>query len=428
MSSGAQAQVSLKGSQDAWLIAVDENSFWHTSYPRHTNFAMFELEQNFNNSQGYGMSKNVCTLGRNGDLVSSVYLYTELNPITYAAGAPFNPAIGNYANYVNSFPHALIDRLVCLIGSTDLDTQYGEYMELFESLTAPPEKLMGEQNFRYATQEGCAIASTFFQRLWTPLRFWFCRFYEQALPYIALYWNTIDIELSTRALSSLVQYGSGGGITAANCTIPSTPNRLTLLVNYIFLDSAERASVGDDVHEFVYDQVQYLGPQSVSATATAMQHNIRYNHPVQEIIWVCQRNACKAANDWFNFGGVTETGTTAGVGTTRESEPFLQARILINNNERTIKHYAPYYRLVKPWEAHTRYPAADRKVYCYPFALKPEDIFDTGSLNFSKLDNAYLEITYQSGALGWDGETHIYARSKNILKIKDGMAGRRFAA
>jgi hypothetical protein len=132
-------------------------------------------------------------------------------------------------------------------------------------------------------------------------------------------------------------------------------------------------------------------------------------------------------NDWFNFNGIAEVGTTAGLGTTRDSDPFGTARIFINNQERTIDHPAAYYRLVQPWQSHTRYPQSDRRVYCYAFGLKPEDIFDTGSVNFSRVDNAVLAITYRP-ALGWAGQTHIYARNKNIMKIVNGQAGKKYAA
>lgn len=422
MSDGAQAQISLRGPQDVYLLAVDENSFWSTRYPRHTNFAVAEMEQNFQTGSSYGMMKNIASLGRNGDLVSTVYLYTELNPIVYTDTDSFKPETGSYCNYVNAFPHALIDRVATLIGNVEYDVQYGEYMEIMESLMAPPEKLMGEQNFRYATQEGCAYASTFFQRLYTPLRFWYCRFYEQALPYIALYWHTIDIELSTKALAQLVQFKT---ITSADVTIPNAPNRMTLLVNYVFLDKPERVAFGDGDHEYVFDQVQYLGPQSVQAGSGTIQHNIRFNHPVQELIWVVQRRTVVTENDWFNFNGLPETGTG---GNTRDSDPFSNARILINNHERTIMHPAEYYRLVQPWQSHTRYPPSDRRIYCYSFSLRPEDIFDSGSVNFSRLDNAYLQVMYKQAPLAFDGTIHIYARNKNVMKINSGMAGKKYAA
>ena len=70
MTSGAQAQVQLRGPQDVYLLASDETSFWKTEYPRHTNFAIAEMEQNFGTQAGYGMQKNVASLGRNGDEIT----------------------------------------------------------------------------------------------------------------------------------------------------------------------------------------------------------------------------------------------------------------------------------------------------------------------------------------------------------------------
>jgi hypothetical protein len=49
---------------------------------------------------------------------------------------------------------------------------------------------------------------------------------------------------------------------------------------------------------------------------------------------------------------------------------------------------------VQPYQAHSRFPAADRWVYCYAFGLKPEELLHTGSVNMSRMDNASLRITY----------------------------------
>lgn len=428
MSSGAQAQVALRGPQDVYMLATNDHTFWKTTYARHTNFAITELEQNFQMTAGYGMNRVIGKIGRNGDLCSGVYLYTELPAITYVDAPPvYDLSTNTWASYVNAFGHALIDRLVALIGGSDFDTQYGEVMELMEALMAPPEKLMGEQNFRFFSPAGAAASSTHPNRLWTPFKFWFCKFYEQALPLIALYWHDVEIELSTRPLSQLVMYGSSGLCGPANVSIPTAPTRMTMLVNYVYLDRAERAAFADGEHEYVFDQIQYLGPQSVHTGDGTIQHNIRFNHPVQELLWVCQRTAATVLNDWFNFGGMPDPGAQAL--DTRTSDPFLRAKITLNGHDRTIEHPAPYYRLVQPWQAHSRYPASDRMVYCYSFAIRPEELLDTGSVNFSRFDNAYLNITYNSSVpLQWDGVTRIYARNKNVLKITVGMAGKKFAA
>lgn len=423
MSSGAQAQISLRGPQDAYLLATDETTFWRTSYTRHTNAAIAEIQVNFQMTPAYGANKITALLPRNGDLVSTVYLYSQIAPISYTGGVPFDIIAGNYAAYVDAFPHAMIDNIVCKIGQTDYDTHYGYYMEMMESLMAPANKLMGEQNFRYATQQMRAIQSTFTQNLWTPLKFWFCRFYEQSLPYVALYWHDITFELTTRPLTQLVQYA--GAITSANVTVPAAPS-MTLMVNYVYLDTPERSAFADGEFEYVFDQVQYLGPNAINLTSGQQQHNIRFNHPVQEIIWACQQTANLTNNDHFNFDGPAETGTVVGV--TRASDPFLTGRITLNNNERVITLPANFFRLVQPSQSHSRNTNFDRRIFCYCFGVRPEDLLDTGSVNFSRLDNAFLQLTYSTGALAWVGNTFIYARNKNVMKVSSGMAGKKFAA
>jgi len=436
MSSGAQAQVSLRGPQDAYLLSTEESTFWRAAYTRHTNAAIAELQQNFNMTPSYGANKILATITRNGDLVSCIYLHTKLQPISYPNN-DFSIAPNRFAAYVDSFPHALIDSVVAKIGQTEFDTQYGYYMEMMEALMSPPQKLMGEQNFRYNTLEMRAIQSTFAQELWTPLKFWFCRFYEQALPYVALYWHDISLELSTRKLSELVQFA--GGATIANTTVPANIDTLNLLVDYVYLDGPERdnfmaaktesgAESEDDPStymEYVFDQVQFLGPNIVGVSGGSTAHNIRFNHPVQEILWACQQKSALDANDHFNWDGPTVAGTVAGL--TRPTDCFKTARMSLNNNERVIPLAANYFRLVQPSQYHSRNPAADRRLYCYCFGIAPENMLDTGSVNFSRLDNATLTLEYLT-TLPSPITTYIYARSKNIMKVQNGMAGRKYAA
>lgn len=424
MSSGAAAQIALRGPQDKFLLSNEENTFWRTEYPRHTNAAVAELSANFQMSTTYGANKIVAKIPRNGDLISQIYLRSQINRITYGA-VPFSIGPNNYAAYVDSLPHAMTDRVVCRIGSTEFDTQQGLYMEMAEALMAPANKLMSEQNFRYATQEMRAIASTFDLDLWTPLRFWFCRFYEQALPYVALYWNDLDIELTTRPLSQLVQYV--GACNSGNTTVSATPN-LTLVFNAVYLDEPERRQFSAGRHEYIFDQVQYLGAASVNNTMSSVTINIRFNHPTQELLWVCHQGANATANEWFNWDGPLESGSV--VAQTRPSDPFVTARINLNNNERTENLPASYFRLIQPQQYHSRVPSTDRRVYCYSFALRPEELLDTGSVNFSRYDSAYLNLVLPAagGPTAWNGNVHVFARSKNIAVIEKGMMGRLYAA
>ena len=52
----------------------------------------------------------------------------------------------------------------------------------------------------------------------------------------------------------------------------------------------------------------------------------------------------------------------------------------------------------------------------YSFALKPEEHQPSGTCNFSRIDNARLELTA-------DQNLNIYAVNYNVLRIMSGMGG-----
>ena len=179
------------------------------------------------------------------------------------------------------------------------------------------------------------------------------------------------------------------------------------------------------------DQTQFLGSENVPITATTHNHSIRFNHPVQEIIWALRRADRTADNDWFNFSGNL---TTAGALPVQlPTDPFYSASILINNQERVLTKPAMYFRTVQPYQSHNRIPASDRYVYTYCFGMKPEELLETGSVNMSRLDNAVLRINYNAAVSSTiippvTGNLFVYARNKNIIKVTVGMSGLKFAA
>lgn len=422
MSAGCGAQVQLRGPQDSHTLAIDEGTFWRIEYTRHTNAAVGELIGSFNSSVSYGAPRVSATLDKLGDIISTIYLRTNLAPIAYNVGA-VNPYVAatDYAAYVDSFPHALIDQVACRIGNVELDRQSGLYMELAESLMAPSNKLMSEQNFHFATDAMRGVASTFNQDLWTPLRFWFCRFYEQGIPLQALYWNEITIEFAFRRLTDLVQYY--GAMTAADVTVPTTLN-VSLVYNAVFLDNPERQNFAENKHEFVYDYVQFIGTTSVTNQMTNVRVPIRFNNSVNEIIFVCQQEAAETARNWFNFDGPNETGTGGDV---RAGDPFATARIMLNNSIRVDPQPPIFYRVIQPQQYHSRIPdVTNRRVYCYSFAIRPEELLDTGSVNMSRMDDAAIEMTIDA-ARKWTGKVYVYARAKNYYSIEQGVASRLYA-
>jgi hypothetical protein len=404
---------------DAWTTSNREFTFWIAKYLRHTNFAVAELQMPFQNNATFGRNRITAQLMRSGDLLNGCYIYASIDPIAYD-GTP-----GSYdisltppaaAWYVNSLGHAMIRDVKLIIGNTEFDTHTGEFLELSDQLMAPPEKLLGEMDGHYNTVQQLIFAAQNQQHLYTPMRFWFNRFHEQALPMVSLYWHEVDLYLSTRSIDDLTVV-SGGAV--GHVTVPQDPAEMHMLCNYVYLDRPERAAFANGKHEYVFRQTQFLGEEAHPATSASQNHNIRFNNPVTEIIFVCQQDAHVAAKDYFEYGGIPE-----GAPDVHAADPIRSAQILLNNQERTIMHPARYYRLVQPWQCHSRVP--NGFIYCYSFAKDPENLLETGSVNMSRMDSAVLRVLYKTGAQAWPGQFRCYATSIQITKVNAGMMGVKF--
>jgi hypothetical protein len=438
--SGAQCQLACRGAQDVYLLSPADVTFWKTTYARHTNFAITELEVSYNSTPGFGKQKTSATITRAGDLLSSMYVSFDLPRIQYpSTGNLFSLQNRSYAYWVDAIGHALMQEVTLRIGQHEFDTMQSEYFEMFESLAAPSDRLLNEMTGRYFHPAACALASLLDQHMYVPLRFWFNRFTEQALPLVALYWHEVDISMTLRNRSELFSaIGSAATdlkLATPTITVPSDIQNMSLLCNYVYLDRPERAAFANSKSEYLIDATQFLGSEAVTGPGT-VRHSIRYNHPVQEIIWAIRKSTAVTLatatpvpdqlnpNGWFDFSGNNATGLPVSF---LPTDPFKAAKITLNNHDRTIDHPAVYYRQVQPYQSHSRIPHHDRWVYCYSFALKPEELLSSGTVNMSRMDSAYLNIEYWGlGAAPYspvtDATFFCFARSKNVAKVTVGSS------
>ena len=80
---GGLLQLAAVGSQDTYLTVDPEVSFFKMSYNRHTNFAIETIPAIFNGTSEFGQ-RVTCTIPRNGDLVTGMFLKVELKILTPA--------------------------------------------------------------------------------------------------------------------------------------------------------------------------------------------------------------------------------------------------------------------------------------------------------------------------------------------------------
>ena len=320
---GGLMQFVAYGAQDIYLTGNPQITFFKVVYRRHTNFSMEAIEQTFNGQADFGR-KVTCTISRNGDLIHRVYLQVTLPGVVCGAGADGagtgSAALTNSCSFcfrwTNYVGHVLIRSVEVEIGGQRIDRHYGDWLNIWNELTQEPGKQAGYDNMvgNTVALTGTGHSSTEATTLYVPLQFWFCRNPGLALPLIALQYHEVKINLEFRqkeetyVTSSSVIECSGGGTGCSVC-VPSL-EAASLYVDYIYLDTDERRRFAQVSHEYLIEQLQFTGDESV--TSTNVKVKLNFNHPCKELIWVVQRDdvvgprnstggRVQQTNQWNNY-------------------------------------------------------------------------------------------------------------------------------
>jgi hypothetical protein len=544
---GGLMQLVAYGAQDVFLTGTPEITFWKVSYRRHTNFAMESIEQTFSGQADFGR-RVTCTISRNGDLAYRTYLQVTLPEINQnmlpTAGSQND---GVFARWLDFIGEQLIAQVEVEIGGQRIDRHYGDWMHIWNQLTMSSEQQRGYYKMignttqltyitdpQFAAVSGpCSAAGGPSQvcaprnalpetTLYIPLLFWFNRNPGLALPLIALQYHEVKINLDIRPTGECLWAVKSLGATSGAQSVPTAYQQslvaASLYVDYIFLDTDERRKMAQNPHEYLIEQLQFTGDESVGSSSNKIK--LSFNHPCKELIWVVQPDSnvdyCSsldAAGTLFRtlgaqpfnytdaidalpnaihaFGGPAETNGANGViasnglfqmpgsldsgsqmnttsywesGMTNNAalpfgtqvaganphsatgsfvsdagtfvlaetaldmhcwgeNPVVTAKLQLNGQDRFSEREGSYFDVVQPWQHHTRAP--DTGINLYSFALRPEEHQPSGSCNFSRIDNAVLQLVLSSGTVAGTStaKVRVYAVNYNVLRIMSGMAG-----
>ena len=103
--------------------------------------------------------------------------------------------------------------------------------------------------------------------------------------------------------------------------------------------------------------------------------------------------------------------------------PVVTAKLQLNGQDRFSEREGTYFDQVQPYQAHTRHP--DTGINVYSFALRPEEHQPTGTCNFSRIDNATLQLVLSNATVEGTktAKVRVYATNYNVLRIMSGMGG-----
>jgi hypothetical protein len=528
---GGLMQLVAYGAQDIYLTGNPQITFWKVTYRRHTNFAMESIEQTFNGQADFGR-RVTCTISRNGDLAYRTYLQVTLPEINQSMKGTTGAV---YARWLDFPGHQIVDDVELEIGGQRIDKQYGDWMHIWVQLTMDKNQergyykmignttqltFMTDPSFAdvdgpcgaNAPRQVCAPRNALPETtLYIPLQFWFCNNPGLALPLIALQYHEVKINIDIRAIDEcLWAVKSLNDTTGADQKVSTAYSQslvsASLYVDYVYLDTDERRRMAQNPHEYLIEQLQYTGAESVGSSSNKIRLN--FNHPCKELIWVVQPdcnvdycasttgstllnkalgaqpfnytdavdalpNSVKAfggdaaigsttnafinasglfadagaedvasgltynsANLWEAAGGgtghagsgVSDAGTFVLAETSLDmhcwgENPVVTAKLQLNGQDRFSEREGTYFDQVQPWQHHTRAP--DTGINVYSFALKPEEHQPSGTCNFSRIDNATLQLVLSNATVEGTNtaKVRVYARNYNVLRIMSGMGG-----
>ena len=103
--------------------------------------------------------------------------------------------------------------------------------------------------------------------------------------------------------------------------------------------------------------------------------------------------------------------------------PVVTAKLQLNGQDRFSEREGTYFSWVQPYQAHTRNP--DEGINVYSFALRPEEHQPSGTCNFSRIDNATLQLVLSNATVEGTktAKVRVYATNYNVLRIMSGMGG-----
>jgi hypothetical protein len=210
--------------------------------------------------------------------------------------------------------------------------------------------------------------------------FFFSEDWTKSLPLVGLQYHEVEIRVKCRN---------------GTFSLGSSPK---VYGSYVFVDTDEREFFANGEHEILITQTQHQ-PMTSSDTSIDLTY---FNHPVKAVHI--------AAGNHLNT-----------------SYTFTDASMFINGVPLFENMTHEYHRNVVPSRhcSVLNNTVDSEQIYTWPFCLTMNKSQPTGTLNFSRIDNAKININ-NPGDFSSGGNLDMirtYAVNYNILRIKNGMGG-----
>ena len=338
--SGALIQLVSKGVQDAYIISDEGHSFFRTKFTRHTNFSQAPKYIKTVNTTDTSITIPVL-----GDIINGIWLESATRNANIASNLFYNSTISLF------------------IGGQKIDSQHYDYFsDIWTNYLA--DTYTKGQELNNKTSTSCHV--------FLPLHFFFCD-HKAFLPLIALQHHQVEIKIDFDETNI-----AGLDVSEKSAKVYG---------NYIYLDKDERETFTKRQMDFIVTQVQGFKTELLTVTNNNTDiggHNridlSNFNHPVKSLFWGFNASNENFADDRFTF---------------------LEADLQINGTHLFEKMTPVYFHTVQNYYK-SSYGHSDfipetevlfnTRYFAYHFCLNASEYNPSGTLNFSRIDNAVLSL------------------------------------
>lgn len=185
-----------------------------------------------------------------------------------------------------------------------------------------------------------------------------------------------------------------------------------LLVNYIYLDNEERFVFLNNVHEYLVPVIQNIQEQTFYSTN--ILYKLPYVNPVKILFWRAQLVSNYNSNDIFNY--------TLDPLISETNKIIENEYLVINSVNRMELNKPEYYTNIQVYQ--NKFSSPQDGIHMFSFCINPLDYQPSGSLNFSKIDDAYIQIS-SNKLITYQNPINIrsYGIQLNLFRVIDGLGG-----
>lgn len=470
-----------RGKKDMYFNMNPDITFFKAVYKRHTNFSTENINQYFKTTPDFE-TRVSSTISKNAELLGRTYLYVELPSIPKSSNTTLPKNIKKF-RWIDKIGYGIIKYAdISIEGERITRTTY-DWLNIESKITIK-KGLEKALNIMIGNVPELTELTTFKNsyKLKIPLNFWFCKESGLYLPLVSMYHNDVNIDIEFNSLKNcyiespnryiiinedFVLFDDGeyfeqtinGKITKGIFRYFDTTNKYLyydyvngdftqnydiigannnfivtmaidtivvkdetffkitpslvsayLATDYVYLDDAERDFFRRKNHHYIIPNTEIITEQTINNSNFQFKINIK--NPSKALFWrfILQSNI--KTNNIFDYS--------------MDGKSIVEKMVLvINSNERVEIYDKEYFDLVEKFKSKLN---TGKYIYMYSFSLEPFNNQPTGTMNFSKVDNAYLQLTLNKSinhqnpvnAIGFN--YHI-----NIFKIIDGRAGTEFS-